>query len=114
LAELLNSHTGRALSRTDFIPYLSDLCGAGGARTSRMAAKHNLDRPERLAEALPRLSKRCLPKTMPMSRRSHTHAIYSSRTAIEDAGEQCVYSIRSIALHSFVANGFVITIPNVV
>jgi DNA gyrase subunit A len=110
LADALATYTGRALSKTDFVPFLADFVRDNALRGHReWLDKHNIDRPERLAEVLPRLAQ-ALPaeqyaQVEPLARNRY---LFEQVTAIEDAGEQRVYSIRvDSPCHSFVANGFI-------
>src|SRR5581483_9078124 len=103
LVELLANHSGRALSKTDFVPFLADFVRANAWRGHReWLSKHNIDRPARLAKALPPAD--------------YAHAasfaqgryLFDPVVHIEDAGMQRVYSVRvDSECHSFVANGFV-------
>jgi len=110
LVELLANHSGRALSKTDFVPFLADFVRANAWRGHReWLSKHNIDRPARLAKALPRLEQALTPA-------DYAHAasfaqgryLFDPVVHIEDAGMQRVYSVRvDSECHSFVANGFV-------
>ncbi|HZO74648.1 MAG TPA: DNA gyrase subunit A [Ktedonobacteraceae bacterium] len=110
LATILDLHTGRALSRTDFIPYLAEYVRTYATRGQReWLSKHNFDRSDRLAAALPRLVQ-VLPATaaVEIENLARQRYLFERIESIEEAGEQLVYSVRvDSACHSFVANGFV-------
>ncbi|HEX6988480.1 MAG TPA: DNA gyrase subunit A [Bacillota bacterium] len=110
LAAALSRHTGRALSRTDYIPYLAAYVRAVARRGHReWLDKNNFDRPERLAASVARLE-----RALPAEDAEHVRALQQANylfepvALVEDAGEDRVYSIRvDSPCHSFVANGFV-------
>jgi DNA gyrase subunit A len=110
LATILDLHTGKALSRTDFIPYLAEYVRAHATRGQReWLSKHNFDRTERLSATLPRLAQ-VLPAVAvaEIEDLARQHYLFERVESIEYAGEQPVYSVRvDSACHSFVANGFV-------
>jgi len=110
LAAILDLHTGRALSRTDYIPYLAGYVRAHATRGQReWLSKHNFDRSDRLTATLPRFVQ-VLPAVAvaEIENLAHQHYLFERVVSIEDAGEQPVYSVRvDSACHSFVANGFV-------
>jgi DNA gyrase subunit A len=110
LAAILDLHTGRALSRTDYIPYLAEYVRTHATRGQReWLSKHNFDRAGRLTATLPRLAQ-VLPTVafVEIENLAHQHYLFERVESIEDAGEQPVYSVRvDSACHSFVANGFV-------
>ncbi|HEV8634968.1 MAG TPA: DNA gyrase subunit A, partial [Chloroflexota bacterium] len=115
LARVLALHSGWALSQTDFVPFVAAFVRKNARRGHReWSAKHNVDRPARLLEALPRLA-RALPHPQAGTRVvaeleqiARTRYLFEQVTSVEDAGEQRVYSIRvDSPCHSFVANGFV-------
>ena len=57
LATILELHTGKALSHTDFIPYLAEYARTYAVRGQReWLSKHNFDRSDRLTATLPRLA----------------------------------------------------------
>ncbi len=107
---VLAAHRGKALSKTDFVPFLAAFVRQHAGRGQReWLSKHNFDRPVRLLEALPRLA-----QVLPRSDVEQIEQIVRSRylfeevVALEDAGEQRVYSVRvDSSCHSFVANGFI-------
>lgn len=110
LADALATYTGRALSKTDFIPYLAEFVRENALRGHReWLDKHNIDRPARLAQALPRLAQALATEHYEqVERLARTPYLFEQVTVVEDAGEQRVYSIRvDSQCHSFVANGFV-------
>jgi DNA gyrase subunit A len=110
LAAILSLHTGRALSRTDYVPYLAEYVRTYAARGQReWLSKHNFDRSDRLAAMLPRFA-----QTLPavavaeIENLACQHYLFERVESIEDTGEQPVYSVRvDSECHSFVANGFV-------
>jgi DNA gyrase subunit A len=110
LAEALSVFSGRALSRTDYIPFVAEYVRRRAARGEReWLAKHNVDRPARLLAALPRLT-RVLPEraVADLGRLARSRYLFEQVIAVEEAGEQPVYSVRvDSPCHSFVANGFV-------
>jgi DNA gyrase subunit A len=111
LADAIATFTGNiALSKTDFVPFLAEWVRDSARRGHReWLDKHNIDRPERLTEALPRLAD-ALPAEdyAAVERLARVRYLFEPVVAIEDAGEQCVYSVRvDSPCHSFVANGFV-------
>jgi DNA gyrase subunit A len=110
LADALATYTGVALSKTDFVPFLADFVRERALRGHQeWLDKHNMDRPERLAEALPRLAK-ALPADdfAEVAQIARNRYLFEQVVAIEDAGVQNVYSIRvDSPCHSFVANGFI-------
>src|SRR6266566_764658 len=110
LATILDLHTGKALSRTDYIPYLAEYVRAHAARGQReWLSKHNFDRSDRLTATLPRFAQ-VLPAVAvaEIENLARQHYLFERVESIEDAGEQPVYSVRvDSACHSFVANGFV-------
>ncbi|HEY6287002.1 MAG TPA: DNA gyrase subunit A, partial [Ktedonobacteraceae bacterium] len=110
LAAILDLHTGKALSRTDFIPYLAEYVRAHATRGQReWLSKHNFDRTERLSSTLPRLAQ-VLPAVAvaEIEDLARQHYLFERVEHIEYAGEQPVYSLRvDSSCHSFVANGFV-------
>lgn len=110
LAAILKLHTGKALSRTDFIPYLAEYVRKNATRGQReWLSKHNFDRTDRVAATLPRLAQ-VLPATdvSEIEKLARQHYLFEQVESIEYAGEQPVYSVRvDSECHSFVANGFV-------
>ncbi len=110
LQAVLAASTGRALSKTDAIPYLSDHVRGHAMRGEcEWLSRHNFDRPERLRAALPRMRRVLAPQAMTVvEARARAAYLYDQVVAVEDAGEQRVYSMRVDSdCHSFVANGFV-------
>jgi len=110
LAAILDLHTGKALSRTDYIPYLAEYVRTHATRGQReWLSKHNFDRSDRLTATLPRFAQ-VLPAVAvaEIENLASQHYLFERVESIEDAGEQPVYSVRvDSACHSFVANGFV-------
>jgi len=112
LAKVLAAHSGRALSRNDYIPLLAAYVRRQAVQQSqwrRWLVKHNFDRPARLAAVLPRLALALsAPDFQMVEFLSRTNYLYDPIVAIEEAGNQTVYSLRVDSnCHSFVANGFV-------
>jgi DNA gyrase subunit A len=109
LEAILNDATGRVLSKTDFVPYLSAYVRRMATRHREWLSKHNFDRPERLADALPRLLEALTPEDAEfLCALAEGRYFFDPIVAIEDAGTQRVYSIRVASdCHSFVANGFI-------
>jgi DNA gyrase subunit A len=109
LEAVLNDATGRVLSKTDFVPYLSAYVRRTATRHREWLGKHNFDRPERLADALPRLLEALTPEDAEfLCALAEGRYFFDPIVAIEDAGTQRVYSIRVASdCHSFVANGFI-------
>lgn len=110
LAAILKLHTGKALSRTDFIPYLAEYIRTHATRgQGEWLSKHNFDRSDRLTATLPRIAQ-VLPAVVvaEIEDLARQRYLFERIESIEDAGEQPVYSLRvDSACHSFVANGFV-------
>ncbi|HEU5375605.1 MAG TPA: DNA gyrase subunit A [Ktedonobacteraceae bacterium] len=110
LAAALELHTGKALSRTDFIPYLATYVQTHATRGQReWLSKNNFDRTDRLVTALPRLTQVLSAAVMvKIEHLAHQRYLFERVESIEYAGEQPVYSVRvDSECHSFVANGFV-------
>ncbi len=110
LAAVLQLHTGKALSRTDFIPYLAAYVRTYAIRGQReWLSKHNFDRSDRLVATLPRLAQVLPPVAVTeIENLARQHYLFERIESIEYAGEQPVYSLRvDSECHSFVANGFV-------
>jgi DNA gyrase subunit A len=109
LEAILSDATGRVLSKTDFVPYLSAYVRRTATRHREWLSKHNFDRPERLADALPRLLEALTPEDAEfLCALAEGRYFFDPIVAIEDAGIQRVYSIRVASeCHSFVANGFI-------
>jgi len=109
LEAILSDATGRVLSKTDFVPYLSAYVRRMATRHREWLGKHNFDRPERLADALPRLLEALTPEDAEfLCALAEGRYFFDPIVAIEDAGTQRVYSIRVASdCHSFVANGFI-------
>jgi len=102
------ANRGKALSKTDFVPFLSEFVRARAYRGQRQwLSKHNFDRPVRLSAALPRLAK-ALPSYEydEVQGWAKKRYLFDEVASVEEAGEQRVYSIRVDSdCHSFVANG---------
>jgi DNA gyrase subunit A len=106
----LASHTGRALARTDYVPFLAAFVRRHATRGHReWLSKHDFDRPTRLTATRPRL-RQALPHedAAQIEDLARTRYLFEQVVGVEDAGEQRVYSVRvDSPCHSFVANGFV-------
>ena len=110
LVTILELHGGKALSRTDYIPYLAEYVRTHAARGQReWLSKHNFDRSDRLIATLPRFAQ-VLPAVAvaEIENLARQHYLFERVESIDDVGEQLVYSLRvDSPCHSFVANGFV-------
>jgi DNA gyrase subunit A len=104
------AHTGRALSRTDYVPFLAGYVRRHALRGHReWLARTNVDRPGRLVAVLPRL-KQALPRDVAaeVERLAHANYLFEQVVLVEAAGPQRVYSVRiDSSCHSFVGNGFI-------
>jgi len=110
LAAVLDLHTGKALSRTDFVPYLAEYVRVHATRGQReWLSKHNFDRRDHLVAALPRLTQvLSAAVVVEIENLARQRYLFERIESIEYAGEQPVYSVRvDSECHSFVANGFV-------
>src|SRR5579863_3164728 len=110
LAAVLKLHTGKALSRTDFVPFLAEYVRVHAIRGQReWLTKHNFDRADRLVAALPRLTRvLSAAVVIEIENLARQHYLFERIESIEYTGEQPVYSLRvDSECHSFVANGFV-------
>jgi DNA gyrase subunit A len=110
LATVLDLHTGKALSHTDFIPYLAEYVRVHATRGQReWLSKHNFDRTDHLVAALPRLTQvLSAAVVIEIENLARQRYLFERIESIEYAGEQPVYSMRvDSECHSFVANGFV-------
>ena len=109
LAEVIALVTGKALAKSDFIPLMAAYLRLRAVQQRNWMERNNFDRPVRLRAALPRLETALAPGDYAMDEYlSRTNYLFDPVVAIEDAGEQRVYSLRvDSACHSFVANGFV-------
>ncbi len=107
---VLAAHRGKALSKTDYVPFLASFVREHAGRGQReWLSKHNFDRPVRLLEALPRLAQVFPDADMEQIEQiARVHSLFEEVVAVEDAGKQRVYSVRvDSPCHSFVANGFI-------
>ncbi|MDM7461228.1 MAG: DNA gyrase subunit A [bacterium] len=109
LESILADASGCALSKTDSVPYLSAYVRRVAKRHREWLGKHNFDRVARLQHALPQLLEALSPEDAEfVLALAENRYFFDPVVAIEDAGMQCVYSIRvESACHSFVANGFI-------
>src|SRR5260370_40910669 len=93
LAAVLDLHTGRALSRTDYIPYLAEYVRTNATRGQReWLSKHNFDRSDRLTAKLPRFAQ--VPPAVAgaeIENLARPHYLFWRVERIEAAGEQPVY-----------------------
>jgi len=110
LETALALYGGKALSKTDFVPFLGEYVREHALRGQReWLSKHDFDRADRLEASLPRLAL-ALPtadyaQVEQIARRRH---LFDQIEAIEEASVQPVYSVRvDSECHSFVANGFI-------
>ncbi len=88
LATILDLHTGRALSRTDFIPYLAEYVRTYATRGQReWLSKHNFDRSDRLTATLPRRAQ-VLPATAvaEIENLARQRYLFERIESIEEAG----------------------------
>ncbi len=109
LQEILRCFSGRALSRTDFVPFLAEFVRARAQCDLKWLTKHNFDRLARLPDAWPRLQLALTPSALallnPLMRREY---LFEPVVSIEPSGLQRVYSIRvESTCHSFWGNGFI-------
>ncbi|HJU53529.1 MAG TPA: DNA gyrase subunit A [Pyrinomonadaceae bacterium] len=109
LQEVLALLTGKSLAKSDFIPLLAAYLRHRAVRHRNWMERNNFDRPARLRASLPRLATALTPHDYAMAEYlSLTNYLFDPVVAVEDAGEQQVYSLRvDSQCHSFVANGFV-------
>ena len=110
LHQALALFSGRALSRTDYVPFAAAYARQSAARGQwEWLSKHNVDRPARLVEALPRLEPVLpAPAIANLRRIARARYLFDQVVTVEDAGRQRVYSVRvDSPCHSFVANGFI-------
>jgi DNA gyrase subunit A len=110
LEAILEMHSGKAWSRSDFIPYLAGYVSVHVARGQReWVSKKNVDRSDRLTATLPRLAL-VWPAVVvsELENPARQRYLFERVESIEYAGVQPVYSVRvDSECHSFVANGFV-------
>jgi DNA gyrase subunit A len=109
LQEILQSFSGRALSRTDFVPFLAEFVRARAQSDLKWLTKHNFDRLARLPEAWPHLQLALTPTALaPLNPLMEREYLFEPVVSIEPAGLQRVYSIRvESPCHSFWGNGFI-------
>lgn len=109
LQEILQSFSGRALSRTDFVPFLAEFVRARAQSDLKWLTKHNFDRLARLPGAWPHLQLALTPTALaPLNPLMEREYLFEPVVSIEPAGLQRVYSIRVESLcHSFWGNGFI-------
>jgi DNA gyrase subunit A len=109
LTEALSQLSGRAIARYDFVPFLAAYVRRVAKCHRVWLSKHNFDRPERLALALPRLMQALSSADIAfVSFLAMRRYLFDRIVAIEPAGWQRVCSVRVDSnCHSFVANGFI-------
>jgi len=109
LQEILQSFSGRALSRTDFVPFLAEFVRARAQIDLKWLTKHNFDRLARLPGAWPHLQLALTPTALaPLNPLMEREYLFEPVVSIEPAGLQRVYSIRvESPCHSFWGNGFI-------
>ncbi len=109
LAEMVASMSGRALSKTDAVPFLSQYVRRMANRHREWLGKHNFDRFSRLADAVPKLLEALSPEDAEfLCALIESRYFFDPVVSIEGGGVQRVYSIRvDSECHSFVANGFI-------
>ncbi len=109
LQEVLQCFSGRALSRTDFVPFIAEFVRARAQCDLKWLTKHNFDRVVRLPQAWPRLQLALDPGALaPLNPLMKREYLFEPVVSIEPAGLQRVYSIRvESACHSFWGNGFI-------
>ncbi len=109
LRRVLDRFSGKALSRTDYVPFLADFLRCTASYDRAWLQKHNIDRwprleahHERLEAVLPGTATALLEPLL------ETHYLFEPVTSIEPAGPQRVYSVRVASeCHSFWGNGFI-------
>ncbi len=109
LETVIASFSGVALSKTDFVPHLSNFVRANVSAQASWFERNNFDRLPRLRNTLARLENVVEASEFTWIKNlAQTNYLFDPIVEIEDAGEQKVYSIRVDSdCHSFVANGFV-------
>jgi DNA gyrase subunit A len=109
LSDAIQTFSGVALSKSDYVPFLAEFVRDRALRGHReWMDEHNFDRSERLQEALPRLAQ-ALPEDdfALVASLAKNRYLFEEVVSIADAGVQNVYSIRvDSKCHSFVGNGF--------
>ncbi|MCX7643327.1 MAG: DNA gyrase subunit A, partial [Armatimonadetes bacterium] len=109
LQNILNQLSGKTLARNDFVPFLAAYVRRVAMRHREWLFKHNFDRPNRLAAAIPRLSEALTLQDFVLTLfLAQNRYLFDRVVSIEPAGWQRVYSVRVDSdCHSFIANGFV-------
>ena len=109
LETVLAEFSGVALSKTDYVPYLSNYVRANALTQTNWLNRNNFDRLPRLRSSLARLENVFEANEFEWIKNlAETNYLFDPIAEIEDAGEQKVYSLRVDSdCHSFVANGFV-------
>jgi DNA gyrase subunit A len=110
LETMISIHSGRAFSKSDYVPFLAEFIRERALRGQReWLSKHNFERTSRLTATLPRPSLALsAPDFEYVEQFAQQHYLFEQVERIEDAGNQRVYSMRvDSECHSFVANGFV-------
>jgi len=101
--------TGKSLSKSDHVPFLSPFVRRLARRHREWLSRHNFDRYPRLSVALPRLREALEPADFAwIASLVQTHYLFDQVVEVADAGLQHVYSVRvESPCHSFCANGFI-------
>ncbi|CUU01930.1 DNA gyrase subunit A [Armatimonadetes bacterium GBS] len=109
LAEVTESLSGKVLSKSDKVPFLSAYVRRVAQRHREWLGKHNFDRLSHLTDALPKLLEALSPEDAEfLCALVENRYFFDPVATIEEAGIQRVYSIRvESECHSFVANGFI-------
>ncbi len=109
LEAIASAFSGVALSKTDFVPYLSSFVRANATAEKSWLERNNFDRLPRLRNSFARIEHALEVQELTWIRNlAQTNYLFEPIAEISDAGEQNVYSLRVDSdCHSFVANGFV-------
>ncbi|MGI9037166.1 MAG: DNA gyrase subunit A, partial [Pyrinomonadaceae bacterium] len=106
---VVSEFSGAALSKTDFVPHLSNFVRAQASAQNSWLKRNNFDRLPRLRNSLARLENVIGAEEFDWIKNLvKTNYLFDPITEISDVGEQRVYSLRVDSdCHSFVAGGFV-------
>lgn len=109
LEVVLAEFSGKAFSKTDFVPHLASFVRENSFANQSWLKRNNFDRPPRLQTSLERLEKSVSNEDFGLIKQlAQTNYLFDQIVEIKPLGEQKVYSIRVDSdCHSFVANGFV-------
>ena len=102
--------TGWVMSKTDFVPYVSDYIRSNGYTENRQwLERHNLDRYTKIEKHWRNLQKILNEKDKQLYRTlMENRYIFDPIISVEDSEAKNVYSIKvDSACHSFVSNGFI-------